>query len=162
VIVGAGQDGVYRPLELDWGSFGAAAVAKPIKAGYVLVGRDARLEERYTPHALTFEPVRVWYWSHGVVQDDSRSQPLFVEADLGELLRTRASLLRRSDHATLDLRGLETAIVGDRLLLGQRAAAVQLLHADVRAGRLSQSSGTGPTGAAFPPALLKLLASLGY
>jgi hypothetical protein len=65
VIVGAGGDGVYRPLELDWGSFGSAAVATAIERGYVLVARDARLEERFTPHVLSFEPVRIWYWDHG-------------------------------------------------------------------------------------------------
>jgi hypothetical protein len=162
VIVGAGADGSYRPLELDWGSFGSAAVVRPIKAGYLLVGRDARLEERFTPHVLSFEPVRIWYWRRGVVQDDSSSQPLFVQPDLAGLLKTRAGLLRRSDHATLDLRGLDTAITGDRLLLGQRTAALRALQADVRAGRLTHASGPGPVGAAFPPALLKLLAKLGY
>jgi hypothetical protein len=119
VIVGAGGDGVYRPLELDGGSFGSAAVATAIERGYVLVARDARLEERFTPHVLSFEPVRIWYWDRGVVQDVSREQPTFVSGDLAQLLAMRRALLRRADHATLDLRGLQAAIAGDRLLLGE-------------------------------------------
>ncbi len=119
VILGAGSDGVYRPLELDWGSYGSAAVAAPVKRGYVLVARDARLEERFTPHVLSFEPVRIWYWDHGAVQDVSRDQPTFVRGDLAHLLATRRALLRRADHATIDLRGLQAAIAGDRLLLGE-------------------------------------------
>ena len=162
VIVGAGADGSYHALELDWGSFAMAAVPKPIKDGYLLVGGDARLDERYTPHVLSFAPVRVWRYDRGVVQDVSREQPLVVQGDLSRLLAERRSLLRRSDHAQIDLRGLLTAITGDRLLLGQRAEAVALLRADVAAGNLRATSGSGPIGAAFPPALLALLARLGY
>jgi hypothetical protein len=162
VIVGAGSDGRYRPLELDWGSYGSAAEPEPIKDGYLLVGRDARLEERFTPHVLSFEPIRIWRYDHGVVQDVSHQQPTFVQGDLSRLLAERRSLLHRSDHATIDLRGLLTAITGDRLLLGQADAAKRLLRADVAAGNLRVSSGSGPIGAAFPPALLGLLAQLGY
>jgi hypothetical protein len=162
LIVGAGADGQYRPLELDWGSYASAEKIVPIKDGYLLVARDARLDERYTPHVLSFEPVRVWRWDHGAVQDVSRDQPLAVQGDLGELLRERARLLRRRDHRSIDIRGLMTAITGDRLLLGQRDKAVSALHADAAAGRFRVSSGTGPTGAAFPPALLALLGRLGY
>ena len=162
VIVGAGADGAYHALELDWGSFATAAVPKPIKDGYLLVGGDSRLDERYTPHALSFVPARIWRYDHGAVQDVSREQPLFVQADLARLLAERRTLLRRPDHAQIDLRGLLTAIAGDGLLLGQHAAAQQLLQADVAAGNLRASSGSGPTGAAFPPALLALLARLGY
>jgi hypothetical protein len=162
VIVGAGSDGSWRPLELDWGSFGSAAEPAPIKDGYLLVGRDARLEERFTPHVLSFEPVRIWRYDHGAVQDVSHQQPTFVQGDLSQLLTERRSLLHRSDHATIDLRGLLTAITGDRLLLGQAAAAKRLLQADVAAGNVRVSSGSGPIGAAFPPALLGLLARLGY
>jgi hypothetical protein len=161
-IVGAGTDGTYHALELDWGSFGMAAVPKPIKDGYVLVGGDSRLDERYTPHALSFAPVRIWRYDHGAVSDVSHEQPLLVQGDLSRLLAERRTLLRRSDHAQIDLRGLLTAITGDQLLLGQRAAAVQSLNADVAAGNLHASSGSGPTGAHFPPALLALLARLGY
>jgi hypothetical protein len=162
VVVGAGADGRYAPLELDWGSYASAEKIVPIKDGYLLVARDARLDERYTPHALSFEPVRVWRFDHGTVQDVSRAQPLAVQGDLGELLQERARILRRRDHLSIDLRGLMTAITGDRLLLGRRAEAIRALHADVVAGRFRASSGTGPTGAAFPPALLALLGRLGY
>ncbi len=162
VIVGAGDDGTYRPLELDWGSFGSAARFSQLKRGYAIVARDARLEERYTPHVLSFEPVRVWYWSHGVVQDMSHAQPLFVQQDLSRLLAIERTLLRRDDHAAIDLRGLFAAIAGDQLLLGRRAAAQEQLRADLAAGRITVSSGYGPTGAAFPPALLGLLARLHY
>ena len=120
VIVGAGSDGVYRALELDWGSYGSAAVATPIKRGYVLVARDARLEERFTPHVLSFEPVRLWYWHHGAVQD------VLAGAADGSSAATSHGCSRRGasccdvpDHATLDLRGLQAAIAGDRLLLGE-------------------------------------------
>jgi hypothetical protein len=162
VIVGAGADGTYRPAELDWGSYGSAARFAPLKRGYAIVARDARLEERYTPHVLSFEPVRVWYWSQGAVHDVSRAQPLFVQQDLSRLLATQRLLLQREDHASIDLRGLFAAIAGDQLLLGQRALAQQQLRADVAAGRVSVSSGSGPTGAAFPPALLGLLGRLHY
>jgi hypothetical protein len=162
VIVGSGADGSYRAFELDWGSFGSAAVPVPLKDGYVLVGRDARLEERYTPHVLSFEPVRIWRYAHGSVEDVTREQPLLVQRDLGELLAERRTLLRRPNHRTIDLRGLLTAIAGDRLLLGRRAAAVRSLHADVAAGLVRVSSEAGPIGAAFPPALLRLLGRLGY
>jgi hypothetical protein len=162
VIVGASAAGAYRPLELDWGSFGSAARFAPLERGYAIVARDARLEERYTPHVLSFEPLRVWYWQGGSVQDVSRGQPAFVRGDLATLLATRRTLLRRSDHASIDLRGLLTAIAGDRLLLGQRGLAARSLREDVAAGRVRVSSGSGPVGAAFPPALLRLLARLGY
>jgi hypothetical protein len=162
VIVGAGADGSYRPLELDWGSYGSAARFAPLERGYAIVARDARLEERYTPHVLSFEPVRVWYWSHGSVQDVSHAQPLFVQQDLTRLLAIQRTLLRRADHATIDLRGLFAAIAGDELLLGRRTAAQRQLQADVAAGRVKVSSGYGPTGAAFPPALLGLLTRLRY
>jgi hypothetical protein len=162
VIVGMGADGVFRPLELDWGSFGSAAHYVPLERGYAIVARDARLEERFTPHVLSFEPVRVWYWHGGSVQDVSKEQPLFVRGDLAHLLATRHTLLARKDHATIDLRGLLAAIAGDRILLGEQAAAVRSLRADVAAGRVRVSSGSGPTGTAFPPALLRLLTRLGY
>ena len=162
VIVGAGADGAYRPLELDWGSFGSSARLQPLPRGFAIIGRDARLEERYTPHVLSFEPVRVWRWQEGVARDVSHAQRETVRADLGGLLAERRALLRRTDHATLDLRGLLTAIAGDRLLLGQRALAARSLRADVAAGHVGVSSGPGPTGAAFPPALLRVLARLGY
>jgi hypothetical protein len=162
VIVGAGDDGVYRPLELDWGSFGSAPRYLPLARGDAIVGRDARLEERFTPHALSFEPVRVWSWHGGTVQDISKGQPRFVRDDLARLLATRRALLARKDHATIDLRGLLAAIAGDRLLLGQRGRAARSLRADVAAGNVRVSSGSGPTGAAFPSALLSLLARLGY
>jgi hypothetical protein len=162
VIVGAGADGAYRPLELDWGSFGSSARFEPLEPGYAIVGRDARLEELYTPHVLSFEPVRVWRWQGGVARDVSRAQPGIVRSDLSALLGRRRALLRRKDHATLDLRGLLTAIAGDRLLLGQRALARRALRADVAAGHVRVSSGSGPTGAAFPPALLRVLARLRY
>jgi hypothetical protein len=162
VIVGAGAEGLYRPLELDWGSFGSAPVITPIKRGYLLVGRDARLEERYTPHVLSFEPVRIWYWNHGAVQDVSQAQPTFVQGDLSHLLALRRALLRRADHATIDLRGLLAAIAGDRLLLGERPAALLGLRADAAAGRASHSSGSGPTRAAFPASVMRLLGRLGY
>jgi hypothetical protein len=140
VIVGAGSDGVYRPLELDWGSFGSAAIATPIKRGYLLVGRDARLEEEYTPHVLSFEPIRIWYWDRGAVQDVSHAQPTFVRGSLARLLATRRKLLRRPDHATIDLRGLDVAMAGDRLLLGERVAITR----------------------ASPPEMLRTLRLLGY
>jgi hypothetical protein len=162
VIAGAGAAGGWRATELDWGSFGSAAESEPIKDGYLLVGRDARLEERFTPHVLSFEPVQVWRWDDGVVQDVSKQQPLVVQGDLSRLLAQERTLLRRADHATIDLRGLATAIAGDQLLLGQRDQATQTLQADVAAGRFHVSSGSGPTGAAFPPALLALLGRLGY
>jgi hypothetical protein len=162
VIVGPGADGVYRPLELDWGSFGSAARFEPLAVGYAIVGGDARLEERYTPHVLSFEPIRIWNWQGGVVRDVSHAQPEIVRADLGRLLEERRTLLRRADHATIDLRGLLTAIAGDRLLLGQRALAARSLRADVAAGHARVSSGSGPTGAAFASDLLRLLDRLGY
>jgi hypothetical protein len=162
VIVGAGAHGVYRPLELDWGSFGSSARFQPLPRGFAIIGRDARLEEHYTPHVLSFEPVRVWRWQDGVARDVSHAQRGIVRADLGGLLAERRALLRRKDHATLDLRGLLTAIAGDRLLLGQHALATRSLRADVAAGHVRISSGSGPTGAAFPPALLRVLARLGY
>jgi hypothetical protein len=162
VIVGAGVDGAYRPLELDWGSFGSAARFQPLEHCYALVARDARLEERYTPHVLSVEPIRIWHWQDGAARDVSRAQPSIVRADLGRLLDERRTLLRRKDHPSIDLRGLLTAIAGDRLLLGQRALAVRFLRADVRAGRVRVSSGSGPTGRAFPAALLRLLTRLGY
>jgi hypothetical protein len=162
VIVGAGADGAYRPLELDWGSFGSSARFQPLSRGYAIIGRDARLEERYTPHVLSFEPVRVWRWQHGVARDVSHAQAGIVRADLDALLDERRALLRRADHASLDLRGLLTAIAGDRLLLGERALAARALRADVAAGHVGVSSGSGPTGAAFPPALLRALAALRY
>jgi hypothetical protein len=96
------------------------------------------------------------------VQDVSRAQPLFVQQDLSRLLATQRLLLKREDHASIDLRGLFAAIAGDQLLLGQRALAQQQLRADVAAGRVTVSSGSGPTGAAFPPALLGLLGRLHY
>ena len=51
-------------------------------------------------------------------------------------LATRRELLRRPDHATLDLRGLQAAIAGDRLLLGEPAgiAAPAVLRALRRLG----------------------------
>jgi hypothetical protein len=162
VIVGAGADGIFRPTELDWGSFGSAAGYARLEHGYALVARDARLEERYTPHALSFEPRRIWYWHAGTVQDISKQQPLLVRGDLMALLRTRRQLIARRDHASLDLRGLLAAIAGDRLLLGQRGLAVASLRADVVAGRARLSSGGGPTGASFASSLLRLLARLGY
>jgi hypothetical protein len=162
VIAGTTAVGGWRAVELDWGSFGSAAEAEPIKDGYLLVGRDARLEERFTPHVLSFEPVQVWRWDDGIVQDVSKQQPLVVQGDLSHLLAEQRTLLRRPDHATLDLRGLATAIAGDQLLLGQVSEATQTLQADVAAGRLRVSSGSGPTGTAFPPALLALLGRLGY
>jgi hypothetical protein len=162
VIVGAGEDGVYRARELDWGSFRSAPSYARLEQGYAIVARDARLEERYTPHVLSFEPVRVWAWSRSAVQDVTRSQPALVQRDLGELLGVRQRLLARKDHASLDLRGLFAAITGDRLLLGQRGVAMRELREDVAAGRARASSGTGPTGAAFPRALLLLLGRLGY
>jgi len=160
VVVGASPDGVYRPLELDWGSFGSAARYAPLERGYAIVARDARLEERFTPHVLSFEPVRVWYWRAGAVHDVTREQPTFVRGDLASLLATRRTLLRRPDHAAIDLPGLLTAIAGDRLLLGQRRLAARELRADAAAGRAG--SGSGPVGRAFPPAMLRLLARLGY
>ncbi|MEO9177053.1 MAG: hypothetical protein ABI317_16185, partial [Gaiellales bacterium] len=162
VVAGASAAGGWRSTELDWGSFGSAPRYAPIKDGYLLVGRDARLEERFTPHVLSFEPVRVWRFDHGVIEDVSHEQPLVVQADLSRLLAEQRTLLRRSDHATLDLRGLATAIAGDQLLLGQAAQATQTLQTDVAAGRLRVSAGSGPVGAAFPPALLALLGRLGY
>ena len=91
VIVGAGSDGVYRPSELDWGSFGAAARSTRLEHGYAMVSRDARLEERFTPHVLSFEPVRIWAWRAGRVRDVSRAQPLLVRGDLGALLETQGA-----------------------------------------------------------------------
>jgi hypothetical protein len=162
VIVGADADGTYRSVELDWGSFASAPRFDPLPQGYAIVGRDARLEERYTPHVLSFEPLRIRAWRAGVVEDVSHALPPLVRDDLGGLLATRRMLLRRPDHAGIDLRGLETAIAGDRLLLGERALAARALRADAAAGRLRVSSGWGPTGAAFPPALLRTLARLRY
>jgi hypothetical protein len=106
--------------------------------------------------------VRVWYWHGGTVQDVSKKQPLLVRGDLVGLLATRRALLARKDHTAIDLRGLLAAIAGDRLLLGRRGRAARSLRAEVAAGHVRVSSGSGPTGAAFPPALLNLLARLGY
>ena len=115
------RDGVYRPLELDWGSFGIRS-RRPRRSSAATSSsaRDARLEERFTPHVLSFEPVRLWYCGPrrrpGRV---ARQQPTFVRRRLSHLLAPRRELLRRPDHATLDLRGLQGAIAGDRLLLGE-------------------------------------------
>ena len=106
--------------------------------------------------------MRIWHWQGGAVEDESKGQPLLVRGDLVHLLATRRALLARNDHATIDLRGLLAAIAGDRLLLGQRGLAARSLRADVAAGRIRVSSGFGPIGAAFPPALLGLLERLGY
>jgi hypothetical protein len=162
VVVGAGPDGVYRPLELDWGSFGSAPRYERSKGGYAIVGRDARLEERYTPHVLSFEPVRIWAWQHGALRDVSREQPLLVRRDLGGLLATRHQLLRRKDHATIDMRGLFAAIAGDRWLLGEQGEAIAELGWDVAYGRVQVASVPGPTGTRFPLKLLSLLVRLGY
>ena len=162
VIVGAGPDGVYRPLELDWGSYASAAQYLPLAHGVAIVARDARLEERYTPHVLSFEPIRIWAWSRGSVTDVSRARPQLVQRDLSRLLGLRRELLHRSDHATIDLRGLFAAIAGDRLLLGQRGLAARALGADVAAGNVRVASSGGPIGAAFPGALLGLLSALRY
>jgi hypothetical protein len=161
-IIGAQADGTFAPLELDWGSYASAPVVTPIATGDLLVARDARLDERYTPHVLSFMPVRIWRYDHGTLQDASHDQPAVVQGDLSQLLHERAQLLHRSDHRTIDLRGLLTAIAGDRLLLGQQPQAVASLNADVAAGNVRVSSGGGPLGAKFPPALLKLLARLHY
>jgi hypothetical protein len=159
VIVGAGPDGVYRPLELDWGSFGSAPRYERLEHGYALVARDARLEERYTPHVLSFEPVRIWAWQQGALRDVSREQPRLVRRDLGELLATRRQLLRRKG---IDMRGLFAAIAGDRLLLGERGQAIAELGKDVAYGRAEVASVPGPTGTRFPLELLTLLVRLGY
>jgi hypothetical protein len=162
VIVGAGEDGAFRARELDWGSFGSAPRYVRLARGYAIVTKDARLEERYTPHVLSFEPLRVWAWSSGAVRDITRAQPRLVRRDLDGLRAVRRQLLARKDHTTLDLRGLLGAIAADRLLLGQRGLAMHELGADVAAGRVRYSSGSGPVGTAFPLALLSLLTRLGY
>lgn len=162
VIVGTRADGSFGELELDWGSYASADTVTPIATGDLLVAHDARLDERYTPHVLSFMPVRVWRYDQGVIQDVSHDQPIAVQRDLGQLLSERRSLLRRPDHKTIDLRGLFAAIAGDQLLLGQRAQAVKALNADVASGNVRVASAGGPLGAKFPPALLKLLARLGY
>jgi hypothetical protein len=162
VIVGAGPDGVYRPLALDWGSFGSAPHYERVGQGYAIVGRDARLEERYTPHVLSFEPVRIWAWQRGALRDVSHEQPRLVRRDLTLLLATRRELLRSKDHASIDLRGLFAAIAGDRWLLGEQGTAIAELGWDVAYGRVQVASVPGPTGTRFPLRLLSLLVELGY
>ena len=162
VIVGRGPGGAYRRVELDVGSFGAAPTYVRSGPGYVLVSRDARLEERYTPHVLSFEPVRLWTWAGGALRDVSHDQPVLVRRDLRDLRRVRAQLLRRPDRATIDLRGLLAAIAGDRVLLGQRARAARELHADVAAGRARVASAGGPTNRAYARDVVRVLARLGY
>ena len=160
VIIGVRGDGAFN--RSSWTGGATARPRPPRSAGEVLVAGDDRLDERYTPHVLSFTPVRIWRYDHGTVTDVSKQQPLIVTRDLsrsaGEQRRAAgARITRRSTCAACSRRSPATSCCSASAPRRRRRC-----RPTCAAGKVKVASAGGPLGAKFPPALLALLGKLGY
>jgi hypothetical protein len=147
VILGLAGGRVGRVDRL-WGGISRAPELVPTGRGLLLVGRDTRFEERWTPNAVSAEPLRVLRSRDGRLVDVTRREPALVAADAGRL----SALLRTLPRDT-DVRGVVAALTADRLLLGRGAVARRALDRLVASGRV---------GFGFRADLLRFLARTGY
>jgi hypothetical protein len=147
VILGLAGGRVAR-IDRFWGGLSRAPELLPTGRGVLLVGRDARFEERWTPDVISAEPLRVLRYRDGRLVDVTHREPALLAADAGRL----SALLRMLPRGT-DARGVVAALTADRVLLGQGAVARRALDRLVASARV---------GAAFRDELLRFLVRTGY
>ena len=113
----------------------------------------------FTAYVLSGFPEQIWNYDHGKMNDVTRGYPERVKVDLKNQLKFYKDV--RDDEGG-DVRGFLAGYVADKLLLGQKKHAFDLVYASYRRGELSPKNMGPPFGKKYISALRKFLRRTGY
>lgn len=153
--------GAYRRTKGSWGDYGYELRDLNKDGRPEFVSADFRFAAAFTSYAASGAPPMVFRFGDRKLKNVTRSFPSVIRSNLKQYLRLYKDI--RNDPDLPDVRGFLAAYTADKLLLGQRSSAFDLVYAAYRRGELKPLEGdTSPSGKRYIAELRKFLRKWGY
>lgn len=133
----------YVRQKWSWGTSGYRFVNVDRAGPPELLSADHRFDSAFGPHAVSLEPIQIWRYDAGRLQDVTRRFPGRIKADAASHWRVYLKV-RKGDLP--EVRGILPAWLADQIMLGRAEAGWKALEAAHRRGEL----GRGRTKDGYP------------
>jgi hypothetical protein len=153
--------GAYRRTKGSWGDYGYELRDLDKDGRPEFVSADFRFAAAFTAYAASGAPPMIFRFGDRKLKNATRSYRSRIKANLKQYRNLYKE--HRGDPETGDVRGWLAAYTADKLLLGQKSTAFDLVYAAYRRGELRPLEGdTSPSGKRYIAELRKSLRRWGY
>ncbi|HEX2127279.1 MAG TPA: hypothetical protein VHF45_12060 [Thermoleophilaceae bacterium] len=156
-----GNTPAYRRTKGSWGDYGYELRDLDKDGRPEFVSADFRFAAAFTAYAASGAPPMIFVFGNRKLKNVTRRFPSRIKSNLKQYRRLYKEI--RNDPDVPDVRGFLAAYTADKLLLGQRSTAFDLVYAAYRRGELRPLEGdTSPSGKRYIAQLRKFLRKWGY
>lgn len=153
--------GAYRRTKGSWGDYGYELKDLDKDGRPEFISADFRFAAAFTAYAASGAPPMIFRFGDRKLKNVTRSYKARIKSNLKTYRNLYKSV--RNDDELPEVRGFLAAYTADKLLLGQRETAFDLVYAAYRRGELKALEGdTSPSGKRYISALRKSLRKWGY
>lgn len=153
--------GAYRRTKGSWGDFGYQLKDLDKDGRPEFVSRDFRFASAFTAYAASGAPPIIYRFGNRKLKNATKRYPSVIKRNLKEYLALYKEF--RKDPDVPEVRGFLAAYTADKILLGQKSTAYDLVYAAYRRGELRPLEGdTSPSGKRYIAELRKYLRKWGY
>jgi hypothetical protein len=153
--------GAYRRTKGSWGDYGYQLKDLDKDGRPEFVSADFRFAAAFTAYAASGAPPRIFRFGDRKLKNVTRSFPKQIKSNLKQYRNLYKRI--RNDDELPDVRGFLAAYTADKILLGQKSTAFDLVYAAYRRGELRPLDGdTSPSGKRYIADLRKFLRKWGY
>ena len=153
--------GAYRRTKGSWGDYGYELKDLDKDGRPEFRGADFRFAAAFTAYAASGAPPMIFRFGDRKLKNATKRYRAEIKRNLKQYLALYKEV--RNDPDVPDVRGFLAAYTADKLLLGQKSTAFDLVYAAYRRGELRPLEGdTSPSGKRYIAELRKSLRKWGY
>ena len=151
----------YKRTKGSWGDYGYTLTDLDKDGSPEFRGADFRFAAAFTAYAASGAPPMIFQFRGGKLVNVTRKFRSVIKSNLKQYLKLYKEF--RTDDSVPDVRGFLAAYTADKILLGQKSTAYDLVYAAYRRGELRGIDGdTSPSGKRYIADLRKFLRKWGY